>query len=449
MLKIKPHYRNILITLFSVFLCFSLSINALHTYDKINFKNNITIDPSSKFSLQNISLLIVNGSSYQMGYQQGVLLYDEIHQNLRAFSSFAKSRVSTDELLMMWNSMEPFVPLEYIQEMQGIADGAQINFLDIATTYMIVVWLDLGCITAAIWNNATTSHEMIHARSLDFPLTIQDPISKTFVHENQFLLLRNPDGRKKTLSPTVAGTPNFGGGFSEEKLAIGNQVCQSKDNSFNGTPIQFRIQQALEYSSDIHTAISHLIQNKTTGWNQIIADANTNKAFAVETTAHHESISSWDDGIEHISPFTSIPFVVRRTNLFLDPKTAQTQRNRYDPSGLPGFFLMMFSDEYYFTPYVLYDALSDQIQQNYGDIDAVSFLKNLRDLYSGNTNLLLHFLSLFLHSIYPSTGFLNPWHQWVCNLESGDLYISFATKNTPAHQTEIHQINIYELFASI
>ncbi len=437
-----------MISMFIVCLFLTLTTNTIFKSEIIIYNEKITIYNSSKFSIQNVSILMVNGSSYQMGYQQGSLLYDEIHQNLRAFTSFADDKVSNERLMMMWNYMEPFIPIEYIQEMHGIADGAQINFMDIAKSYMIVVWLDLGCITAALWGNATINHEMIHVRSLDFPLTIQDPVSKIFVHENQFLLLRNPDDRKKTLAPTVAGTPNFGGGFSESKIAIGNQVCQSKDNSFNGTPIQFRIQQALEYSTGLTSSISYLIQNKTTGWNQIIADASTNQAYAIETTAHHDSVTTWNSDSENIPPFNSIPFVLRRTNLFLDPETATTQRTKYDPSGLSGFLSMMLSDEYYFTPYMLYQALSDLIQNTYGKINDSSLIENIRELYSGHTDIILYFLSYFLHKIYPATGFMNPWHQWVCNLESGDLYISFATKETPAHKTQICHVNIYELFDS-
>jgi hypothetical protein len=76
-------------------------------------------------------------------------------------------------------------------------------------------------------------------------------------------------------------------------------------------------------------------------------------------------------------------------------------------------------------------------------------MRSIRFMYHGNTDPLLHLLSIVLHRVYPSTGFLNPWHQWVCNLKTGELAISFASADKPASENQIHTINIYDLFESI
>lgn len=110
---------------------------------------------------------------------------------------------------------------------------------------------------------------------------------------------------------------------------------------------------------------------------------------------------------------------------------------------------MILSDEYFFTPWILYKALSDQILSDYGSMDVSTVMHSIRLMYHGNTDPLLNLLSVILHGVYPSTGFLNPWHQWVCNLNTGELEISFAFADKPAHENQIHTINIYELFESI
>lgn len=257
--------RGVTIIILIILVFFISSFSSLLS-QRILFDSDLLSDAFVGMS-QGIPIVFVHGDSYQMGYQQGVLLSDDIHMNLRAFDSYAASKVSDESLLSMWNSFKNFVPDEYLLEMQGIADGAHIDFLEIAKAYMIIVWLDLGCISLSCWDETTLDGHMLHARSLDFPLSIRDPVTDEYVHEHQFILIRDPDGRHKTFSPTVAGTPNFGGGISEAKIAIGNQVCQSKDNSFNGTMIQFRIQQALEYANTIDEAISYLVHNRTAGWN--------------------------------------------------------------------------------------------------------------------------------------------------------------------------------------
>ncbi len=109
----------------------------------------------------------------------------------------------------------------------------------------------------------------------------------------------------------------------------------------------------------------------------------------------------------------------------------------------------MLSDEYFFTPWILYKALSDQILLDYGSMDVYIVMHSIRLMYRGNTDRLLNLLSVILHGVYPSTGFLSPWHQWVCNLNTGELAISFASANKPASENQIHTIKFYELFKSI
>ena len=70
-------------------------------------------------------------------------------------------------------------------------------------------------------------------------------------------------------------------------------------------------------------------------------------------------------------------------------------------------------------------------------------MDSLRTVYNGDTDRLLStFLLLGRNSI------LCDFHQWVLCLQSGELMISFADKNQYAHETDIHTINIYDLFES-
>lgn len=169
----------------------------------------------------------------------------------------------------------------------------------------------------------------------------------------------------------------------------------------------------------------------------------------MESTAKYYAINTWNATDESQCPFTAIPFVLRRTNFFINVTTTGTQRTHYDPSGLSGFLRIFTSDEYYFTPYTLYAALSEEVQGNYGVLNASVLLQSVRDIYRGQTNQMLRYLSLFLHAILPETGFLNPWHQWVCDLDSGEIFISFADASYPASENLVYVLNVYELFQSL
>jgi hypothetical protein len=54
-----------------------------------------------------VKILHVSGTDYEMGYQQGFLLSDEIHANRRMmFDYFADAGFSYDTLAAYWNDMQ-------------------------------------------------------------------------------------------------------------------------------------------------------------------------------------------------------------------------------------------------------------------------------------------------------------------------------------------------------
>lgn len=73
-----------------------------------------------------IRVLHVQGTPYEMGYQQGVLLRAEIQDNLGYLYAQALNKFHFDELFAeMYERMRPFIPAEYIEEMHGLAHGSR------------------------------------------------------------------------------------------------------------------------------------------------------------------------------------------------------------------------------------------------------------------------------------------------------------------------------------
>ena len=54
-----------------------------------------------------LTILHVNGSHYQMGYQYGSLLKEEVQENIRAFLAFANHSISYSKLLGWWSLESP------------------------------------------------------------------------------------------------------------------------------------------------------------------------------------------------------------------------------------------------------------------------------------------------------------------------------------------------------
>jgi hypothetical protein len=296
------------------------------------------------------------------------------------------------------------------------------------------------CFTYSAWSNATLDRRLYHIRSLDFPLIIQDPITGKYIQENSILIVRNPEEGLKSLAPSIAGFINFYQGINEKQVSIGVQVCWSHDQTLKGIPVKFKVQNILDNAKSAVEAIEILTSNKTLGWNFIVSDGKIVEGYIVEVTANDSYIGTWDDLIEEKNPFWRIKEVVRRTNFFIDPTLATTQRTIYNPGGIRSF-LGLFTGESFFSLWRKYRSMSKEIEKNWGKIDLNTSINLLRKVYTGKTDF---FMLIFLY--LGKNSILSDFHQWSVCSETGDFVISIADEKRFSHNTELHYFNIYDLF---
>jgi len=394
---------------------------------KITVKNNITI-------------VFLNGSYYQMGYQQGYLLKEQIKQNLRAFINYSKIPMSL--LIETWNIMKDYIPDEYIDEIQGIADGSELTFEEVIAGYMVIVREDMGCFGISAWGNATKNGSLIHVRCFDQPLEIIDPVTGISAYENSVLIVRKPENGFASISPTIAGTPHSGGGINSMGIALGQQVCWSKDQTLKGTPALFKSLMVLDHAENINDALNILTNNNTLGWNFIVSDAKIPIGYAVEITAKHTYIGSWNETVESKCPFWQIKDVVRRTNFFLEPSIALTQRDTVNPGGIINFLKLVKRTDIFYAVWRSYKAISHDIDDNWGMLNLSSTMDMIRNGYAGKTDLLLRLIV----RLAEGTSFNRAWNIWVADPISGDILVCFAKDGKIAFENPIHHFNMFELF---
>jgi hypothetical protein len=393
---------------------------------------------------ENVTILHVNGSNYQMGYQHGYLLREKVQENIRAFLHFANTSISYDALLAMWDTMSVYVPQEYKEELQGIADGANISFDDITVSIAAIEYADHGCYGIAAWGPATIDGKLYHARSFDLPSIIQDPVTGRYAHENTVLVVRNPTNGSASLCPSIAGSFHTGGGINDNGVALGIQICWSKDQTFEGNPYHFRVQQVLDYATTAEEALQILNTNRTHGFNFIVSQATPAEGFALEQSANYTYVGSYDDPVESTSPFWAIEHVVRRTNVFIDPTIAATQRKRYDPTGFIGFLNLLLYKKTncpFFAVYQLYSSVSKELNISWGTMDLNGTMAVLQNGYRASGFPLLRLIEI----LGKGTGMAEAWNQWVACPATGDMMVSFATHDQMAYQTEPHYFNLYSL----
>ncbi|MBC7129251.1 MAG: hypothetical protein H5T45_05935 [Thermoplasmatales archaeon] len=387
---------------------------------------------------EGVKILHISGTNYEMGYQHGSLLRNETRENIRAFLSHCSNY---DDLLNAWNITKNYIPQEYIEELHGIADGAEIKFEDVIVAYMSVVTWGMSCFGVSAWGNATADGKLYHFRSFDLPMNIRDPLTGKYVHENSVLIVRKPKNGYASVSPSFAGSLHGGGGFNEKGIAIGMQTCWSRDSTFYGTPEFIKVEMVLDHASNIWDGTDYLIKNSTAGWNFILSDCKIPAGYAIEVTANHSYVGTYDNLVESTPPFWGIKEVVRRTNFFISPEIAKTQRDHYDPSGISGFIRIFTENDIFFVIWRSYKVMSEMIEENYGRFDLNTSMYLFQSTYRGDSDTLLKILI----KLAEGTSFNRAWNMWVACPETGDFVVSFAERDKIAFSTPYHYFNLFEL----
>ena len=450
--------KNKLIGIFVMMLLVIISYSTLATTNEkqINYyyTNYDPLDGGWVEIIEGVKILHVSGSYYDMGYQYGYLMKDEIWEVYRgSLEYYDLLGISMDDLFQLWEIMKDFIPQGYKDEARGLSDGSGLSLEEAyASLVSTVIIHDLSaCSVFSAWGSATSDGKLYQTRSMDWYIGVKDPETGKYVYDNQCLIIRNPDEGYASICPITPSTIGSYGGINEKGISINTILSWSnKDRSDFGIPMGIRILMVLDKASNDEEAIDIIDSNRTRGWNLIISDGKIPIGYAVEQTASYSYIGTWDNSVESNKPFWEIKDVVRRGNLFINPDCANQQRKQYYPWSFIMYLINgPFADASTYDPYnywyypqwMRYKALSNGIENNLGSIDLESAMSLIRSVYRGETLNIMNFKIPYIFSN-------NVTYQWTTCPETGDFAISFSEGLTNAYETDIHYFNLYELLKS-
>lgn len=239
---------------------------------------------------EGIPVLELKGSYYEMGYQYGALLKDEL---VKAFAEIDKSKFGFSEILPIY--VKPFaglyldsevdkfckgIPSVYLDEMKGIADasGIDIDNLRFAAAFPDIVG-SIGCTSVIV----KKGNKILHARNLDFvPPAL-----------GRFPVIINYHPAKKnsyTLVSIIGALPALTG-INEKGIALSlNQATILEPSSVYDEPIGYRLRRILEESSTLNEC-SVLINNYKSyqGWIVSISSAAEAKGLIYDIAGIQQS----------------------------------------------------------------------------------------------------------------------------------------------------------------
>jgi len=433
-----------------VFLCMLLITTGLSisgtVKEKIflddNLINSEIVDGGWIEERNGVTILHISGTPYEMGYQHGFLLKEKIPICFRILLDFFnESGFSYDDLVDKWNVFKNYIPEPYMEELQGIVDGSGLTIEEVGVGHIFHDVVNLmECCGGIAWGSATVDGKLVHLRSGDMRVFLQDPQTGVFLQECQVLCVRNPDNCYASISPIMCGDFGTYGGLNEMGISVAENTCRTHDTTLEGTTASARMRMVLDYASCAEDAIDILDTNRTCGWNLLISDGNIPEGFVLEQTANISYLCTHDDPVESTRPFWMIEDVIRRANCFVSPECAALERDFYNPSGLRGILRFILGIESHFVIWTHYKALSRGFDKNHGKLDLNSTMDMLRHVYRGKNN--------FVFNIIMKMYFYQPCHQWVACPETGEMVISFASPENLAFYEPVHYFNLFELLNS-
>jgi len=274
---------------------------------------------------QGIKILHLKGAAYERGYQHGVLLKDEISEVLTggltggaaviAKATGSDVLLAIEKMIVGQKAMEPYIPPEFKEELQGIADG--IAEAGSCLTYEdILLWNTMydqrcfyahpktadvnnppircpyppGCSSFSAWGEATLDGKMIFGKNMD-------NLNLPGILENRILVVVAPDHGYGHAFITHPGMLAIDGGINEDGIAMMTQYSASANETLQGCGIGILTRLILSNVHRIEDAVNILtVYPRCTGINYHIADSKVNRAAVIEVSATEVAVRYPEQG---------------------------------------------------------------------------------------------------------------------------------------------------------
>ncbi len=215
-----------------------------------------------------IRVLFLRGTAYERGFQHGVLLRKEIQDNLGYMWRQASHKFRSEEFFAeSYERLRPFIPQDYIDEMQGLAHGSKMPLHVIHAIHALPEMSEWGgkkklkqivqqmmdgelgtsCSNFAVFNKASADKKMYVVRILDWGL---HKISK--LHQYPLIAVHLPDNGQAYANIGWVGFLGAISGMNEQGITLGEMGYGSPPNeTLRGKPMPFLLRDILAHASSL------------------------------------------------------------------------------------------------------------------------------------------------------------------------------------------------------
>ncbi|HEM60737.1 MAG TPA: hypothetical protein ENO24_00440, partial [Chloroflexi bacterium] len=304
---------------------------------------------------EGLPVLHLGGSPYEIGYQHGSLLREQIRAGIhqQVYAGLVRDKgIPHILLLCRAREIEALLPEEYRQEMKGLADGAGLSYLQIlalnsahelAAEHVTATGVRQLMLSAsprfdphfsstqgaaepsvaqkgaaeeqarqvdiqgafAAFGSATSDGRMLQAAWFSAPAPELNDV---------VVIVCRPDSGNSYVGLGKPGAVGILAGLNEEGLVVTALGSPSQDTEPVGIPAPILLREVLQHGGGLSTALNFLTSaQRTGGHNVLIGDGKRPDAQALEFSAHQFSV------------FPAENDLIARTRHYLDAELGQTQ----------------------------------------------------------------------------------------------------------------------------
>ncbi|MHA1438616.1 MAG: C45 family autoproteolytic acyltransferase/hydrolase [Promethearchaeota archaeon] len=251
----------------------------------------------------NLSVVVIEGDDfYDLGKDYG----QKCKREIQGVVSLLRELKDAEDIFgtsfkKLQDTFEPYIPDYLIEEMEGVADGARVEYGDIllinfmAEIMMLASYGDIreiACTQFAKVKKVGTDTGPILGRTLDF-------FPSFLLQDFQVFLVADINGTK-WIGHTIAGMVGFLTGMNDQGLVVSVSLVNTEETG-EGLPIVLSIRHTLQTCKNVTEAESFLTRNTTIhsiGWNYMLMDKSGNAAV-VEVTNKRKNTRWIGEDDEH------------------------------------------------------------------------------------------------------------------------------------------------------
>ena len=228
---------------------------------------------------ENLHVLKIKGTPYELGFQHGQSLKNGIAYNVKRIVEdkiFAqKDHPQIQSFLAVLPKVLTSIPKEYLEEIKGLAEGSGVPYEKLLILNLFPEMFH--CVGLTVEGEATRNGELYHVRVLDYAVGAG-------LQDTAVLMVVQPDGKIPFLNLSYAGFIGSITGMNAQKIALG-EIGGKGYGEYEGMPMAFLLRKVLEETSNLQE-VKNLLSStpRTCEYYYVFSDGKTNQSFGVYAT---------------------------------------------------------------------------------------------------------------------------------------------------------------------